>query len=130
MYQLARGLGERGHRVAIVTRPGGEIPARARAERLDVVELPLRHAFDLASARRLARLYDERAVDVVHVHKGIAHSAALAATFFSPRRPVLVVNRGVSFPLDAFNRWKYRVRCDAVVTVCEDIRRIVVETAR
>jgi glycosyltransferase involved in cell wall biosynthesis len=55
---------------------------------------------------------------------------ALFATLFSRRRPVLVVNRGVSFPLDPFAALKYRVRVDAVVTVCEDIRRIVVASAR
>ncbi len=128
MYQLAAGLARRGHRVAIVTRPGGEVSDRARRENLEVVELPLSHELDLGSARRLARIYEERGVEVAHAHKGIAHSAALAATFFSSRRPAIVANRGVSFPLDVFNRWKYRVRLDAVVTVCEDIRRVIVRS--
>ena len=129
MFQLAEGLARRGHRVAIVSRPDGEVPARARAVGIDFVGLPLAQAFDLGSARRLAALYDGRQVDVVHVHKGIAHAVALAATFFAKRRPALVVNRGVSFPLDAWNRWKYRLRTDAVVTVCEDIRRTVIRSA-
>lgn len=128
MYELARGLHSRGHRVAVVSRPAGEIEERSRADGIPIFPLPLRHEFDLASARRLARLIDERAVDVVHVHKGIAHSAALFATFFASRRPVLVVNRGVSFPLDRASSLKYRIRLDAVVTVCEDIRRIVIES--
>jgi L-malate glycosyltransferase len=126
MFQLARGLAGRGHRVAIVSRPEGDVPSRAREEGLDFLPLPLKHEFDLGSAGSLARAYDERAVDIVHVHKGIAHSVALFATFLSRRRPVLVVNRGVSFPLDAFNRIKYHVRMDAVVTVCEDIKRVIV----
>jgi glycosyltransferase involved in cell wall biosynthesis len=126
MYQLARGLSARGHRVAIVTRPEGEVPLRARQDGLDLVALPLAHALDLSSARQLARVYEERAVDLVHVHKGTAHSVALAATLLSRRKPLLVANRGVSFPLDAFNRWKYRVRLAAVVTVCEDIKRVMV----
>ncbi len=130
MYQLASGLQARGHRVAIVTRSGGEISRQARSDGLDIVELPLRHEFDVSSARRLARLYEERSVDLVHAHKGIAHSVALAATFLSGRRPLLVANRGVSFPLDVFNRWKYRVRLAAVVTVCEDIKRVIVRTGR
>lgn len=130
MFQLARGLAGRGHRVAIVSRPTGDVPGSAREEGLDFVALPLKNEFDLASARRLARVYDERAVDVVHVHKGIAHSVALFATLFSRRRPVLVVNRGVSFPLDAFNRLKFHVRMDAVVTVCEDIKKVIVSSGR
>jgi glycosyltransferase involved in cell wall biosynthesis len=112
--------------VAVVSRPEGEVAGRSVEEEIPFHALALAHEFDLASARRLARLFEEREVDVVHVHKGIAHSVALFATFFSRRRPVLVVNRGVSFPLDPFAALKYRVRLDAVVTVCEDIKRIVV----
>ncbi len=130
MFQLARGLAARGHRVAIVSRPEGDVPARAREEGLDFIPLPLKHEFDFGSARRLARVFDERAVDVVHAHKGIAHSVALFATYFARRRPVIVVNRGVSFPLDAFNRIKYHVRMDAAVTVCEDIKKVIVASGR
>jgi glycosyltransferase involved in cell wall biosynthesis len=132
MYQLARGLALRGHRVGIVSREAGDVPARAREEGIPFFPLPLKHEFDFGSARRLARIVDERDVDVIHVHKGIAHSVALFSTLFSKRRrrPVLVVNRGVSFPLDVFNRTKYHVRMDAVVTVCEDIKKVIVASGK
>ena len=129
MFELARGLTRRGHAVGVVSRPGGDVGRRSAQEGIPFFPLSLENEFDLASARRLARIYDKRAVDVVHVHKGIAHSAALFATLFARRRPVLVVNRGVSFPLDPFAALKYRIRLDAVVTVCEDIKRIVVTSA-
>ncbi|HSE65101.1 MAG TPA: glycosyltransferase family 4 protein [Thermoanaerobaculia bacterium] len=129
MFELARGLTRRGHAVGVVSRPDGDVGRRSAGEGIPFFPLPLENEFDLASARRLARIYDERAVDVVHVHKGIAHSAALFATLFARRRPVLVVNRGVSFPLDPFAALKYRIRLDAVVTVCEDIKRVVVASA-
>ena len=128
MFQLARGLANREHRVAIVSREAGDVPGRARAEGIDFLPLSLKHEFDFGSARALARIVDEREVDVIHVHKGIAHSVALFSTLFSKRRPILVVNRGVSFPLDVFNRIKYHYRMDAVVTVCEDIRRVIVRS--
>lgn len=129
MFELARGLTRRGHAVGVVSRPDGDVGRRSVEEGIPFIPLPLRNEFDFASARRLARIYDEREVDVVHVHKGIAHSAALFATLFARRRPVLVVNRGVSFPLDPFAALKYRIRLDAVVTVCEDIKRVVVASA-
>lgn len=129
MFELARGLARRGHEVGVVSRPGGEVADRCRAEGVAFFPLPLRNEFDLSSARRLARLVDERGVEVVHAHKGIAHSVALFATLFARRRPALVVNRGVSFPLDVASALKYRFRLDAVVTVCEDIRRVVVRSA-
>jgi glycosyltransferase involved in cell wall biosynthesis len=130
MYQLARGLARRGHRVAVVTRPGTEVERRAKTDGLEAIALPLRGAFDVGSARRLARIYEARGIDLVHAHKGIAHSVSLAATFLSRRRPLLIANRGVSFPLDVFNRWKYRIRLAAVVAVCEDIRQIVIRSGR
>jgi glycosyltransferase involved in cell wall biosynthesis len=130
MYELARGLAQRGHRVAVVSREGGEVGERCRREGLEFLPLPLRHAFDLGSAWRLARLYRNRGVELVHVHKGIAHAVALFASVLARRPPVIVVNRGVSFPLDAFNRLKYRVRLGAVVTVCRDIRDVVVRSGR
>ncbi|HEV8610484.1 MAG TPA: glycosyltransferase family 4 protein [Thermoanaerobaculia bacterium] len=129
MFELARGLARRGHRVGVVSRPEGEVARESREERIPFFPLPLRHEFDLPSARRLARIFDEVAADVVHVHKGIAHSVALFATLFARRRPVLVVNRGVSFPLEPFAALKYRTRLDAVVTVCEDIKRVIVASA-
>src|SRR5438477_9336361 len=115
MFQLAEGLARRGHRVAIVSRPDAEVPARAHSAGIDFEPLPLAHEFDLVSAWRLARICEARAVDIVHVHKGIAHSVALVASYMSARRPARVVNRGVSFPLDRFNRIKFRRRVHAVV---------------
>jgi len=130
MYQAASGLRARGHRVAVVCRPGGEVEARCKADGIDFVGLPLRGEADLASGFRLARVLRERDVDVVHVHKGIAHSIALYASF---RRsiPCFVVNRGVSFPLDAWMRPKYRLaRVHRVVTVCEDIRKVIIASGK
>ncbi len=129
MFQLAENLSLRGHRVAVVSRgtadpravPGG----RHRLSRPSDAKR-IRPRF----GARLARIYREREVEAVHVHKGIAHSIALEATFLGARRPVIVVNRGVSFPLDAFNRIKFHVRLGAVVTVCEDIKKVIVESGR
>ena len=72
----------------------------------------------------------EKRPDVIHVHKGVAHAIALAAT---ARDPVgaFVVNRGVSFPLDVWNRGKYRTRrVDRVVTVCQQIKDVIVSSGR
>ena len=51
MFQLARGLAARGHRVAIVSRPAGDVRASARDEGLDFIALPLKHEFEFGSAR-------------------------------------------------------------------------------
>ncbi|MCG6961866.1 MAG: glycosyltransferase family 4 protein [Acidobacteria bacterium] len=129
MMEAARGLGACGHRVVVVSRPGGDLEAACADAGIRLLTLPLRHEFDLGSAWSLRRLLRSESVDVIHVHKGGPHAVALlAATGLGPL-PALVVNRGVSFPLDLFNKWKYRHRrVGAVVCVAAAIREVVIRT--
>jgi glycosyltransferase involved in cell wall biosynthesis len=126
MFQAAAGLRQRGHDVTIVSRPDAIMASKAREADVAFVPLAMRNEFDLVSASKLARLFRKMRPDVVHAHKGVAHSLALAATFVQPI-PAFVVNRGVSFPLDVWNRIKYRTRrVGRVVTVCEQIKDVIV----
>jgi Glycosyltransferase len=130
MFQAATGLRERGHDVTIVSRPDAMLEEKAHHSGVTFAGLPMRNEFDLVSAWKLARLIRVAKPDVVHVHKGVSHALALAATFTQPVS-AFVVNRGVSFPLDAWNRVKYRTgRVDRVVTVCEQIRDVIVASGR
>jgi len=130
MFEAAKGLAERGHTVLAVTRPSGEMAERCAAAGVEHVSLALRHEFDVVSMLRFARLARERKVDVVHVHKGIAHAVALGATFIGARY-ALVVNRGVSFPIDLWSSFKYRShRVARIVTVAESIRQVVIASGR
>lgn len=128
MFQAAAGLRERGHEVTIVSRPDPVLQQKSAEQGVEFRPLPLRHQFDIVSIVRLRRLVKTLRPDVIHVHKGIAHAVALAAT--AGHRPgAFVVNRGVSFPLDRWNRGKYRTkRVDRVVTVCQQIKDVVVES--
>jgi len=127
MTDAACVLARRGHHVAVASRPGGDLREACAAAGIQFFSLPLRGPLDLRSARRLRqRLHDERA-DVIHVHKGGPHSVALLAALGLGPHPVLVVNRGVSFPLGAANRWKYRhPRVRAVVCVADAVRDLVI----
>lgn len=130
MFQAAAGLRERGHEVTIISRPGAAMAARAAAADVRFVAMPLRNEFDPVSLAKMIRLFRRAKPDVVHVHKGVAHSIALAAAYVAPVG-ALVVNRGVSFPLDRWNGAKFRARrVDRVVTVCEAIKRVIVESGR
>jgi glycosyltransferase involved in cell wall biosynthesis len=130
MFQAAAGLRERGHDVAILSRPDRELEARALERGVAFHGFPFRHQFDLATIRGLRSLFRAKRPDVIHVHKGIAHALALAATWRSPAG-AFVVNRGVSFPLDLWNRGKYRTaRVDRVVTVCRQIKEVIVQSGK
>src|SRR5437764_1868799 len=130
MFQAASGLRERGHDVTIVSRPDAVLASKAAEADVKFVGLPMRHQFDAVSAWKLGKLFRDVKPDAVHVHKGVAHSLALTATFMQPVR-AFVVNRGVSFPLDVWNRIKYRTRrVSRVVTVCEQIKDVIVSSGR
>src|SRR6266849_98088 len=130
MFQAATGLRERGHDVTINSRTDRTLEEKSRERGIDFAGVPLRHQFDLSSVVVLRKLIRERRPDVIHAHKGVSHGLSLLAMW---RLPVgaFVVNRGVSFPLDLWNRGKYRTkRVDRVVTVCEQIRQIVLTSGR
>ncbi|HKR64107.1 MAG TPA: glycosyltransferase family 4 protein [Thermoanaerobaculia bacterium] len=130
MFQAASGLRERGHEVAILSKPDPVLEAKAAEKDVRFYGFPFRHQFDFATVRRLRRLIRSERPDVIHVHKGVSHALALAATW---RDPVgaFVVNRGVSFPLDLWNRGKYRThRVDRVVTVCQQIKDVIVASGK
>jgi glycosyltransferase involved in cell wall biosynthesis len=130
MFQAASGLRERGHEVTILTRPDAMLEAKAREAGVGFHGFAFRHQFDLGTIRGLRKLIRRERPDVIHVHKGVAHALAFAATW---RNPVgaFVVNRGVSFPLDVWNRGKYRTpRVDRVVTVCRQIKDVIVESGK
>ena len=128
MFQAAAGLAERGHEVVIISRPDATLASNAAEAGVQFHGLPFRNAVDVVTLRRLHRLLASIGPDVIHVHKGLAHAMAMMATW---RRPVgaFVVNRGVSFRLDRWNRGKYRTtRVDRVVTVCQQIKDVIVES--
>jgi len=123
LRELAWGLHARGHRVTVATRPSRIWADKAAAAGIAHVAVPMAGAADLRSAWRLARLIRAERFDVVHCHKGRARTLALLAGLAAPI-PVLILNRGVSFPLDRWRRLGYTTpRVTAIVAVCESIKR-------
>jgi glycosyltransferase involved in cell wall biosynthesis len=123
LRELAWGLHDRGHDVVIATRPSATWSAKAREAGLTHYEVPMRSEVDVRSALALVRILRRHRVQVVHAHKGRARTLALIAGLFAPV-PVLVLHRGVSFPLDPFNRLGYATRrVHAIVVVCDSIKR-------
>jgi len=123
LRELATGLQARGHHVVVATRPSPHWAEHCARTSLPHVGLAQRHAADLGSARRLARLIRAEGIQVVHCHKGRARTLALLAGLLV-RIPVLVLNRGVSFPIGRWRRLGYTSRrVTAIVAVCESIKR-------
>ncbi len=100
---LSRGLHARGHHVVVATRSGGAWAEKCAAAGLPYYAVPMRSELDIKSVAPLVRI--------------------LKRHLFT-RIPVLILNRGVSFPLDGFNRLGYTTkRVTAIVAVSESIKR-------
>ena len=125
----ARGLFARGHRVAVVAHPDGELRRRLPAD-IEVVPLATRNDVDLPAAWRLSRVIRDLQPDVVHAHNphGVAAAATALSIASASRRPALVAAHRVDFHLNAnaFSRWKYR-QVDRFVTASEAIRAMLLQ---
>jgi glycosyltransferase involved in cell wall biosynthesis len=112
--------------VVLATRPSDAWSAQANAAGIAYYPLPMRSEIDVRSVRTLVRILRKHRIQIVHAQKGKARTLAMLAGLFT-RIPVLVLNRGVSFPLDLFNRLGYTTRrVTAIVAVCESIKRSLV----
>jgi len=126
LLDLAKGLAARGHHVVVATRPGEGWAERCAEAGLPYHAVPMRSEVDLRSIPDLVRILRRHHVQVVHCHKGKARTLALMAGLFV-KIPVLILNRGVSFPLDPGNRFGYTTRrVTAIVAVSESIKRSLV----
>src|SRR5262249_46887022 len=120
----ARWIAERGWRVLLAGQPGGAFARRARELGLEVLEVPMRRAWDLGAVARLARLVREQKVDLAHPHSwGEGWVGGLAARV--ARVPV-VGTRHVSIRIRRRLNPVYRWLADRVITSGEAIRAIVV----
>ncbi len=123
LRELTAGLKRRGHEVAVATRPNEIWAAKLREAGISHYALPMKSEVDLGSVWRLIRILKAHRIQVVHAQKGRARTLAMIAGLVT-RIPVLILNRGVSFPLDPFNRLGYTTRrVTAIVSVCESIKR-------
>ena len=123
LRDLAAGLAAHGHEVTIATPPSDIWPERCRAIGLEHVAVPMRRAWDPRAAWRLARVIRRRRIQITHAHKGRARTVAVLAGLMGAPT-VVVLNRGVSFPVTGVRRMGYTSgRVHAVVAVCESIKR-------
>lgn len=123
LWELASGLRARGHHVVILTRSSPIWEAKCREVGILHQALPMRRGLDLPSVVGLCRVIGQHRIQVVHCHKGLARTLALVAGLFV-KIPVVILNRGVSFPLNPLNRLGYTTRrVTAIVAVSESIKR-------
>jgi len=123
LLELAAGLQRRGHHVVVATRDGGAWAEKCAAAGIPYYPVPMRSELDLASVAPLVRILRRHRIQIVHAQKGRARTLALMASLFT-RIPAIVLNRGVSFPLERLSRVGYTTRrVAAIVAVSESIKQ-------
>jgi glycosyltransferase involved in cell wall biosynthesis len=128
LWDLTRELTRRGHHVVVVTRAADAWTDRCRAHGITHYALPMRSELDLRSAVRLMQIVRRHDIDIVHAHKGKGRTLGLIAGLVVAI-PVLILNRGVSFPLRRFQRLGFTTRrVTAIIAVCEAIKRSLVQS--
>lgn len=103
---------------------------RVNGQEISHVHVPRRHKYDLAPPRALARLIDERNIDVVHCTLMFALLVGWLAVRMSSRRPALVVAVHTTIHrqkkdevLDRLlYQWLMR-QCASVIFVCDNQKR-------
>ena len=104
---------------------------------LDVITLSkFSHYMPFLAAKKLARLIDEREIDVVHVHWNHDLTLAVLAKLFSHRKPKLILTRHMKFPSrkdSFFHRFLYR-NIDHIMaitqTMADDLKRFIPDDVR
>ena len=128
LRDLAIGLAARGQAVTVATPPSEIWAERMREAGVGYVPIPMKRAWDVRGAWRIARAVRGGDIQVAHAHKGRARTLALVAGLMGARCK-LVLNRGVSFHVPRARRLGYTSRrVHAIVAVCESIKRDLVAT--
>lgn len=111
-----------GDSVVLACRSGSAIDQRAKEEQIPVLNLPLKGAIDIKSARRIANYCREHSVDIIHAHNGRDYWIAVLAKCFYPNLKV-VITRHILSPLKEtlLHRWLYK-KIDRVISVSQAVK--------
>jgi glycosyltransferase involved in cell wall biosynthesis len=115
---------ERGHEMAVVSRPGGRILERAREVGFATFAVDMRGAADFPAILKLRRLMRDLRADVVNTHSGRDTQLAGMAARSLARRPRIVRTRHLALPITS--RFTYSVLPDKVVAVSRFVRDYLV----
>jgi glycosyltransferase involved in cell wall biosynthesis len=116
---------ERGHELAVVSRPGARILERAKEVGFPTFSINMRGAIDLPAILRLRSVIKRFKADVVNTHSGRdTQLAGMAArSLFS--RPRIVRTRHLALPITS--KFTYSVLPDHVVTVSNFVENYLVQ---
>lgn len=116
---------ERGHDMAVLSRPGARIIERAKEAGFQTFAVNMRGALDFPAIFKLRGVMKEFRPDVVNTHSGRDTQLAGMAARSLFGRPLIVRTRHLALPITS--KFSYSVLPDHVVTVSNYVERYLVE---
>ena len=130
MCSLVLGLQKLGHQCVILCRPDAPCIQRARAMSLNALPWRTRGDLDFLAARKLARIADETAADIIHAHTARTLIPAASCRFFTRRPLCTVAHRRVDFSIHKLplrlSGLKYRWGIDRFIAITRAVRDIMI----
>ena len=118
---LTNGLVRSGHELFVAATPDSPIlPELHNVPKKNVLRLPFRKPFDLASAWKARAFAREHGVEIIHAH--MARDYPFAAVAAGKAGPRLILTRHVLFPMGKLHRLT-RSRVARVIAVSEAVAR-------
>lgn len=117
---------ERGHAMAVLSRPGARILERAQEAGFETFAVDMRGSLDLPALFRLRSVMKRFRADIVNTHSGRdTQLAGMAARSILGQRPRIVRTRHLALPITS--KFSYSVLPDHVVTVSKFVENYLVE---
>jgi len=117
---------QRGHELAVVSRPGARILERAKEAGFETFAVNMRGAIDFPAIFQLRSVIRRFRADIVNTHSSRdTQLAGMAARSIVGRRPRIVRTRHLALPITS--KFTYSVLPDHVVTVSKFVEDYLVE---
>lgn len=116
---------ERGHELAVVSRPGARLIERAKEAGFQTFAVDMRGAIDFPAIFKLRRVMRQFRAEIVNTHSGRDTQLAGMAARSMLNRPRLVRTRHLALPITS--KFSYSVLPDHVVTVSKFVENYLVE---
>ncbi|NLX19777.1 MAG: glycosyltransferase family 4 protein [Desulfobulbus sp.] len=129
VFNEARWMAARGHRMCIVAPEGSPVCCRAREEGWLVEALKFSRVSLISDIFRFRRILQTLRPDILNTHGNIDTKAGLCAAM-GLHIPCIILSRHITAPVpnSFYNRMLYRNLCDTILTTSESAREQIVRS--